>query len=77
MLTEQRKHPEATGDLSIILNAIQTACKTIAAAVRRVGLLALHGAHGGSNASGDEVKKLDVISNEVFIHSLKVRWAVG
>jgi fructose-1,6-bisphosphatase len=43
------------------------------AAVRRVGLLALHGAHGSTNATGDDVKKLDVISNEVFINQLKVR----
>jgi fructose-1,6-bisphosphatase I len=42
------------------------------AAVRRVGLLALHGAHGSTNATGDDVKKLDVISNEVFINQLKV-----
>jgi Fructose-1-6-bisphosphatase, N-terminal domain len=70
VLTEQRKHPEATGDLSIILAAVQTACKTISSAVRRVGLLALHGAHGSTNATGDDVKKLDVISNEVFVNNL-------
>lgn len=77
MLTEQRKHPEATGDLSIILAAVQTACKTISSAVRRVGLLALHGAHGSTNATGDDVKKLDVISNDCFVNALKATGRVA
>lgn len=66
ILTEQQKHAEASGDLSIILTAIGTACKSITAAVRRAGLQNLYGLQGGAaNASGEDQKKLDVLSNDV------------
>lgn len=71
ILSEQRKHPEATGDLTVILNAVATACKQITAAVRRVGLTGMYGQAGASNATGDDVKKLDLISNDIFINQLK------
>lgn len=38
VLTEQKKHPEATGILSQLLNAILTSIKAVSAAVRRAGL---------------------------------------
>jgi fructose-1,6-bisphosphatase I len=67
-LARQRRYPDATGDLTLILSAIQTACKSISSAVRRAGLQGLYGLHGGDaqNASGDTQKKLDVISNQIF-----------
>ncbi|CAG8478765.1 3653_t:CDS:2 [Racocetra fulgida] len=48
VLDEQRKHKDATGDLTL------------------VGL-----AGGAYNISGDEQKKLDVISNEIFVNALR------
>ena len=42
VLEEQRKHPEATGDLTQLINGILTAIKAIAAAVRRAGLTHLY-----------------------------------
>lgn len=60
-----------TLQLSIVLTSIATACKAITAAVRRAGLQGLHGLQGTSNVTGDEQKKLDVISNDIFINSLK------
>jgi fructose-1,6-bisphosphatase I len=71
ILSEQQKHREASGDLSLILSAIATACKAISSAVRRAGLTGLYGADGGSNASGDSVKKLDVLSDEIFCNTLR------
>lgn len=71
VLTEQQKHPEAKGDLTQLLNAILTAIKAISSAVRKAGIHQLFGAAGGSNVSGDEVKKLDVLSNDLFINMLK------
>lgn len=38
ILNEQKKYPEASGELTIILTAIQTACKSITSSVRRAGL---------------------------------------
>ena len=37
----------------------------------------LFGLHGEVNSSGDEQKKLDVLSNDIFVNALKnsVRWS--
>ena len=50
----------------------QSAVKAISAAVRRAGIAKLFGAAGGeSNVQGEQVKKLDVLSNELFINMLE------
>lgn len=71
VLQEQRKFKDATGDLSQLLNCIQTAIKATASAVRKAGIAKLHGIAGDVNVQGEEVKKLDVLSNELFINMLK------
>ncbi|XP_067620480.1 fructose-1,6-bisphosphatase 1 isoform X2 [Eurosta solidaginis] len=71
VLQEQRKFKNATGDLSQLLNCIQTAIKAIGSAVRKAGIAKLHGIAGDINVQGEEVKKLDVLSNELFINMLK------
>lgn len=71
VLQEQTKFKHATGDLSQLLNCIQTAIKAIASAVRKAGIAKLHGIAGDINVQGEEVKKLDVLSNELFINMLK------
>jgi len=71
VLKEQRKFKNATGDLSQLLNCIQTAIKATASAVRKAGIAKLHGIAGDINVQGEEVKKLDVLSNELFINMLK------
>ena len=38
VLAEQRKNPGATGDLSQLLNSIQSAVKAVSSAVRRAGI---------------------------------------
>lgn len=70
VLAEQRKYPEAHGDLSQLLTSIQSAVKAISAAVRRAGIAQLFGAAGNVNVQGEQVKKLDVLSNELFINLL-------
>lgn len=71
VLQEQRKYKHATGDLSQLLNCIQTAIKAIASAVRKAGIAQLYGISGEINVQGEEVKKLDVLSNELFINMMK------
>ena len=70
ILAEQKKHPEADGNLSQLLTSLQSAIKAISAAVRRAGISNLFGAAGTSNVQGEQVKKLDVLSNELFINQL-------
>ena len=69
---------DRSGDLSIILSAVATAVKAITSAVRRAGLLNLHGlADAAANATGDQVKKLDLLSNDIFISCLRHTGLVG
>ncbi|XP_053970865.1 fructose-1,6-bisphosphatase 1 [Hylaeus volcanicus] len=70
VLAEQRKIPTATGDLSQLLNNIQTAVKAVSSAVRKAGIASMYGIAGSKNVQGEEVKKLDVLSNELFINML-------
>jgi fructose-1,6-bisphosphatase I len=71
VLGEQRKAKDATGELTTLLNALLTAIKAVASAVRRAGIAKLYGIEGSTNVQGEEVKKLDVLANDLFINMLK------
>jgi len=72
VLAEQRNRaPEATGDLTLLLSTIQSAVKAISSAVRKAGLAKLYGIAGQTNVQGEEVKKLDVLSNDLFINLMR------
>jgi fructose-1,6-bisphosphatase I len=77
ILKDMKKHPEATGQLSILLHSIEIACKYISSKVRAAGLFNLYGVEGSTNVQGEVVKKLDVIANEAFITSLQRSHAVS
>ncbi|WP_456392216.1 class 1 fructose-bisphosphatase [Persephonella sp.] len=70
ILEEERKYPEATGSLSIALMAIESAAKIIASHVRMAGLADILGQAGKVNVQGEEVQKLDELSNEILIRHL-------
>ncbi|CAH6718573.1 fructose-1,6-bisphosphatase [[Candida] jaroonii] len=71
IIQEQQKHQEATGELSLLLNALQFAFKFIAHNIRRAELINLIGVSGTANSTGDVQKKLDVIGDEIFINAMK------
>jgi fructose-1,6-bisphosphatase I len=62
----QRMHPEATGDLSGLLNELIVAAKTISAEVNMAGLADVLGMSGKVNIQGEEVQKLDEFSNNTI-----------
>ena len=69
LIEEQRKFPSATGDLTLVINDIVTACKTIASAMR-YGALSdgdLLGVTSIENVHGETQKTLDVVANDVFL----------
>ncbi|XP_030941599.1 fructose-1,6-bisphosphatase, cytosolic-like [Quercus lobata] len=70
VLNEQSKHPEARGAFTILLNHIVLGCKFLCSAVSKAGLAKLIGLAGETNVQGEEQKKLDVLSNEVFVKAL-------
>ncbi|XP_028407037.1 fructose-1,6-bisphosphatase 1-like [Dendronephthya gigantea] len=71
VLNEQRQHPDASGDLTRLLNALMTAIKAVSTAVRKAGIAKLYGISGVTNVQGETQQKLDVIANELFINMLK------
>lgn len=75
MLEEQGRCEGATGEMTQLLNAISTACKGISSAVHRAGIAQLYGIAGGTNTTGDQQKKLDVLSNDLFVNQLKSSFA--
>ena len=62
----QRMHPEATGDLSGLLNELIVAAKTISAEVNMAGLADVLGMSGKTNIQGEEVQKLDEFANNTI-----------
>ncbi len=70
ILEEERKHPEATGSLTQALMSIEAATKIIASQVRKAGLAGILGKAGKTNIQGEEVQKLDELSNEILIDIL-------
>lgn len=72
IIEEERKFPEATGQLSDLLYDIALACKVISLEVNRAGLIDILGLTGQENIQGEEVKKLDVYANETLTHMMKI-----
>ncbi len=70
ILEEERKYPEASGSLTQALMSIEAATKIIASQVRKAGLAGILGKAGKTNVQGEEVQKLDELSNEIMIDFL-------
>lgn len=63
----QEKHPEATGELSGLLRDIGLASKIVNRDLSKAGLVdAILGDANTINVQGEEVKKLDLVANEVL-----------
>jgi len=62
---------EGDQQLALLMNAIQHACKVCANAIKKAGPCDLYGLAGNTNSTGDDVKKLDVIANTIWVDSLK------
>ncbi|VDP08724.1 unnamed protein product [Heligmosomoides polygyrus] len=71
VLAEQKNHPGASGDFTNLLTSLLVAVKAISSATQKAGLAQLYGIAGSTNIQGEEVKKLDVLSNELMINMLK------
>lgn len=66
VLQGQRKNKGAHGDLTMLLAAVQLACKVTETCVRRAGIAKLYGLAGSGNIQGENQQKLDVIANDTF-----------
>jgi fructose-1,6-bisphosphatase I len=70
ILEEERRHSRATGSLTLALTAVETATKIISANVRMAGLANVLGKIDKVNVQGEDVQRLDEMSNELLIQHL-------
>uniref|UniRef100_A0A7S4C4G5 Fructose-1,6-bisphosphatase, cytosolic n=1 Tax=Chrysotila carterae TaxID=13221 RepID=A0A7S4C4G5_CHRCT len=57
-------------ELTILMAQLAVACKATSRACAKAGIAGLFGMAGEQNSSGDDQKKLDVLSNDIFISAL-------
>mmetsp|Transcript_47971 Transcript_47971/g.108905 ORF Transcript_47971/g.108905 Transcript_47971/m.108905 type:complete len:344 (-) Transcript_47971:295-1326(-) len=57
-------------ELAVFMNAMTLSFKFIVRAVRKAGISDLYGLAGLENSSGDDVKKLDLLSDEIMCNAL-------
>jgi fructose-1,6-bisphosphatase I len=69
IIEEQRAIPGVSGDFTGLISDIIMACKQIAHDVNKGALIGVLGSAGSENVQGETQKKLDIITNEVFIKS--------
>lgn len=68
LIEERRRYPQASGDFNSLILNVALACKSIARSVAFGALGGVLGNAGGAvNVQGETQKKLDVLSNDVFI----------
>jgi len=70
IIEEERKYPEATGELSSLLWDLSLATKVISLEVNKAGLVDILGFTGDENVHGEKVKKLDIFANEMMIKAM-------
>ncbi len=63
IMDSQRSHPEATGELTGLLNDLIVAGKIISSEVNMAGLADILGQSGQINVQGEQVQKLDDFAN--------------
>lgn len=71
IVEKQSEYPNATGELTRILNDIGSAAKFVNREVNRAGLGDVMGYAGEVNVQGEDQKKLDVFANDQFIAALR------
>ena len=74
---QQRLHPEASGELTEVIVQLSTVAKIIASYTRRAALLGIKGETGETNVQGEEVEKLDRLSNDAFMEAFEYVDIVG
>ncbi|HIA72268.1 MAG TPA: class 1 fructose-bisphosphatase [Phycisphaerales bacterium] len=77
ILSEEQKHPGATGEFTWIVSAISLATKAIGNKVRCARIQDVIGDVGSINVQGESQQKLDIIANTIIMHCLGNRDNVG
>lgn len=67
---QQKRFPQATGDLTALLQELMVAAKIITREVRKAGLIDALGMTGKINVQGEAVQILDQFANETIIRNV-------
>ncbi len=70
IIDQQRQFPHSSGNFTLLLNDIASACKKISHRVNRGDLIGVLGNTESENVQGEVQKKLDVISNDIMVNTL-------
>ena len=70
ILEGEKRHPEATGELSALLTDFSLAAKVISNEVNKAGLVDILGFTGEENVHGESVKKLDMYAHEMLFKAM-------
>ena len=70
LIESQRAHAGATGEFTLLMNDILSACKVISHYVDKGDLIGVLGSAETENVQGETQKKLDIITNDVFTNAL-------
>ncbi|KAL2484782.1 Fructose-1 [Abeliophyllum distichum] len=76
-LLRQEQAGNIDAELAVVLSSISLACKQIASLLQRSTIISITGAQGTVNIQGEDQKKLDVISNELFCNCLRSSGRTG
>lgn len=71
IIRKQKDFTYATGELTGLLRDIGVAAKIVNREVNKAGLVNILGAQDQSNATGDDVQKLDIYANQKLIECLR------
>lgn len=70
IIRTEKENPKSSGSFTRLLRDIGIAAKIVNREVNKAGLVNILGVEGSTNATGDDVQKLDVFANEKFIETL-------
>lgn len=76
IIEKQHDFPEASGELSLLLSAIQLASKVVNREINKAGLADIIGATGTENIQGEAQQKMDLYANDKFKAALEARGEV-
>ncbi|MFO0399018.1 MAG: class 1 fructose-bisphosphatase [Sphingobacteriia bacterium] len=72
ILSEQKDHPKATGELSQLLRDISLAARIVSREVNRAGLSSILGEANLINVQGEAQMKLDLYADHTFLNALRL-----
>ncbi|HEY4367476.1 MAG TPA: class 1 fructose-bisphosphatase [Steroidobacteraceae bacterium] len=69
LIEEQRRHTNATGNFTALVNDVRLACKRIATLIGKGSLSGAMNSTGAVNVQGETQLQLDLLANDIFIRT--------